>query len=376
MERTSSFRQAAASLSRTVSERRFMIQRATSDLVRSLSGTEKTFKCAICLCFERINEGFAVEECGHMFCYECLSTYTGSQIVDGITDIQCPYIDSEAGTRCTTRLQETQILQLVEEDPDIICKYQRFKAFHVNANNRECPKCGHVQAGDPAAPQMRCNSCGLLYCFAHSNAHAPTESCSDYEARTAQSTATRKLLEQDTKPCPNCGALTHKFTGCNHMTCSQCRQDWCWLCGERIDVSGMFPAHYAAANIASPCAGKQFTDDSNDGDGEGCSCAYCMMCLMVFSPLAVPFWLLAILVFLVNSIATLPWLVSRPEYRRTWFRWVTPLYILLGIYVSIAGAIIIVPCLLVGIPVLIVFLALCLLLCIICPCLFCSCTIE
>ena len=30
--------------------------------------------------------------------------------------------------------------------------------------------------------------------------------------------------------CPHCGYGTEKIYGCNHMTCSKCRKEWCWLC--------------------------------------------------------------------------------------------------------------------------------------------------
>ena len=32
------------------------------------------------------------------------------------------------------------------------------------------------------------------------------------------------------KKCPNCGIITEKYEGCNHITCSKCNYQWCWLC--------------------------------------------------------------------------------------------------------------------------------------------------
>ena len=36
------------------------------------------------------------------------------------------------------------------------------------------------------------------------------------------------------KKCPNpaCGVLTEKLSGCMFMTCTQCREVWCWQCGQ------------------------------------------------------------------------------------------------------------------------------------------------
>jgi hypothetical protein len=50
---------------------------------------------------------------------------------------------------------------------------------------------------------------------------------------------------QTGRPCPGCGILTEKNGGCNHMTCPQCKQEWCWICGDGIDDVG---AHFSAGN--------------------------------------------------------------------------------------------------------------------------------
>ncbi|KAF7651113.1 hypothetical protein LDENG_00115560 [Lucifuga dentata] len=39
------------------------------------------------------------------------------------------------------------------------------------------------------------------------------------------------LIQESTKPCPQCSVPVERNGGCMHMTCSVCRAEWCWLCG-------------------------------------------------------------------------------------------------------------------------------------------------
>ena len=231
-------------------------------------------------------------------------------------------------------LTDDQVLALLQ-DPKMIRKFQKFRASHRDRNYRECPRCDHLQVGDPAAPQMTCAACGARYCFVHSTAHPPDEPCAAYEARTGGAiAATRRVLEATTKPCPQCHAPSHKFTGCNHMKCPRCAADWCWLCGEAIEVGEMFPPHYDATNLASPCAGQQFT-----GGGAG----WCGALLQIpFLVLAVPvFVALTLLIALLN-----PMRLCRGG--RLWFRWATVraiaglLFVLVALVVAlVVGALVV-----------------------------------
>ena len=69
-----------------------------------------------------------------------------------------------------------------------------------------------------------------------------------------------KLIERDfkkwkkgkiVKQCPKCGMWTEKIDGCNHMTCIECKYQWCWLCrGEYSEI------HF----FIGRCAGLQYNE--------------------------------------------------------------------------------------------------------------------
>ncbi|MBQ4080035.1 MAG: IBR domain-containing protein, partial [Thermoguttaceae bacterium] len=56
------------------------------------------------------------------------------------------------------------------------------------------------------------------------------------------------------KRCPYCKFWTEKNEGCNHMTCSNCKYQWCWLC------EGKYTYNHYEKGI---CRGFQFTKADN-----------------------------------------------------------------------------------------------------------------
>lgn len=48
------------------------------------------------------------------------------------------------------------------------------------------------------------------------------------------------------KPCPGCGVDTQKFSGCDHLLCTQCGTHWCFNCGEKQDEEDVYDHMMAA----------------------------------------------------------------------------------------------------------------------------------
>ena len=54
---------------------------------------------------------------------------------------------------------------------------------------------------------------------------------------------TMKLLKKDTKPCPKCGTMIHKLSGCSQMWCPDCHTAFDWRSG-RIEMGRIHNPHY------------------------------------------------------------------------------------------------------------------------------------
>ena len=60
---------------------------------------------------------------------------------------------------------------------------------------------------------------------------------------TPENIATTELLNKDTKPCPQCGTLIHKITGCDQMWCTSCNTPFSWRRGT-IETGHIHNPHY------------------------------------------------------------------------------------------------------------------------------------
>jgi len=117
---------------------------------------------------------------------------------------------------------------------------------------------------DPSVDWIVCGACSLHICFkcgderhdpaqCGKEAHELLSSRRSYmkEAQLAFDTWQQNKSDE-VKPCPNCKGFIEKNRGCNHMTCKNCKHQFCWLCMSKY-VSG----HYSSPSFPD-CNGKQY----------------------------------------------------------------------------------------------------------------------
>ena len=242
--------------------------------LRRLSSKPEFF-CKICYCNDLVGDGSTsiALPCGHRWHKDCLLGLIKSKVADSQLEILCPDVPTDVHERdlltnanevgCDTLITKEMIFDLAAElgDDELPATFTRFQEMISDPRVRECPRegCNQRQKGDPRRPKMTCEACDQQYCFAHATAHAPTQSCASYERQQrAETRANQQFVQGTTLECPACRKPTTKAGGCNHMTCSQCRAHWCWVCAREIK-GGQVSKHYAAYNWWG-CPGMQMAD--------------------------------------------------------------------------------------------------------------------
>lgn len=167
-------------------------------------------------------------------CKACLREWIWSEFESKVWDqINCP--------DCRSRMQYEDIRKFA---PSVVFrKYDRLStkaAFETIPGFRWCTtkgcKSGQVHDAGPEAPIFECAGCGNRQCVVHNRRWHDGETCAEYDYRTdgkqkkAEEQASKKVILETTKKCPGCKWDIEKNYGCDHMTCSRCRHEFCWVC--------------------------------------------------------------------------------------------------------------------------------------------------
>ena len=214
----------------------------SADSTTHLTTPEQT--CQVCFeGFTAVRSGSNRTDCGcgHDFCERCWSGYLAAKVDDGpaCLDARCPRVG------CATRVPEFFFADETRASlsTETRLKFQTFawRSFvDDNPKLKWCvaPGCERAvescssRVGPTSAEDARC-ACGASFCWACAEeAHRPVD-CATVRSwlvkNSAESENMRWILAH-TKPCPRCSRPIEKSTGCMHMTCSQCKHDFCWMC--------------------------------------------------------------------------------------------------------------------------------------------------
>lgn len=189
------------------------------------------------ICFDDIEVSASLCPCSSI-CENCFDSYIESEITQAKIhpngNLSCYYCLS----RCSGEITAECVMNKISDDSWLLQKYEQFR---MNAQIAADPKrfwcpfpnCnGIATIIDPFQNKAKCETCEITFCSSCKQQHSSlfpfcrgTSSASDPSVSQWKSSNGGKC-----KKCPNCRHLIEKNGGCNHMTCSLCRHEFCWRC--------------------------------------------------------------------------------------------------------------------------------------------------
>lgn len=220
-----------------------------SKFIVDLTTTKQGKVCGICRDEVPAKDLVAIG-CNHFFCRACYTQYLISKVDEGVGCplTRCPEF------RCTEVVTENFFRSLAPAEK--LATYSRYnlKSFvDMSSSFRWCPGrgCDYIAMGSNQLRAVLCK-CGMLFCFrCGEEAHVPA-SCDDmvtWAEKCRNESETANWILANTRKCPKCCTRIEKNQGCNHMTCRQCKFEFCWIC------MGPWTEHGANTGMACGCVG-------------------------------------------------------------------------------------------------------------------------
>ena len=194
-----------------------------------------------------------VPECGHSFCKSCWYDFLSVQIQENkLSFIKC--LDYE----CKEKLSDEFIINLLNNNNKLISIYKRYKLeleIINDPNKKLCPypNCdSYLELKYEKNKNVTCLNNHTFCFFCLKKPHGKLACDARFDSEIIEFTKNNFV-----KICPNCGIITEKSSGCNHITCSKCNYQWCWLCNGKY-IEG----HYNEGK----CKGFQFFKPKDEYD--------------------------------------------------------------------------------------------------------------
>ncbi|KXJ11382.1 E3 ubiquitin-protein ligase parkin [Exaiptasia diaphana] len=216
-----------------------------------------------CLACQEIMDPVLVFPCdvGHAMCLECFGMYCETRLNDrqfvqneniGYT-LPCPGDTDSCSSAFIEEAHHFRVLGQNQYE-----RYQRFgtEEYVLQTGGVLCPGpgCGMGLYPPAGSRTIRCEGgCRGEFCRQCKEAYQRGHVCPTQRSQPTAEAArqsryqvsadsarrarweqeeeeARSLIQQISKNCPKCKVATEKSGGCNHMTCTRCKYEWCWLC--------------------------------------------------------------------------------------------------------------------------------------------------
>ncbi|KAL6225136.1 hypothetical protein ACLB2K_003988 [Fragaria x ananassa] len=208
------------------------------DEVAQMAGTSLTKRikseadCPICLC--DVEDGYRLEDCGHLFCRSCLVEQCESAIHN---QDSFPLRCTHEGCESPVLITDLRSLLSVEKLEDLFrASLGSFVAMSCGTYrfcpSPDCSSIYQVAAPGKEAEPFVCGSCYAETCTMCHLEHHPYMSCKQYKEFKEDPDSSLKEWckgKEHVKSCPVCKYTIEKIDGCNHIEC-RCGKHICWVC--------------------------------------------------------------------------------------------------------------------------------------------------
>lgn len=205
------------------------LRRRSDAMQESQSGSKA---CGIC--YEDATMAYSMV-CGHSFCLDCWQSYLRESVssaagTSAILRMHCPQHDCLARVTADT-LQELSPDLLSTWNSAFLNSFTERNSKYSHCTGPDCHMIAHTETppGVKGLP-VTCESCDTSFCFHCSELPHQPARCNDHREWQRIFGSSSFWVRKNSKPCPSCRVPIEKNKGCNHMTCSRCGADFCWLC--------------------------------------------------------------------------------------------------------------------------------------------------
>ena len=222
---------------------------------------EKRFECAICYSEQdSLKDCVIIKSCGHGVCKSCVKSYVDYELNNAFLKAGkfcCPSCDNEIGLALLINLATSA------QKVDVYMRQTIERIYAVLKSYKWCPSanCSNILQIDLTSNPhgtISC-SCGFQMCLKCNNKpHFPAR-CSQIANYYRQLKSMDEFTFDDSayhsrgKKCPCCHVFMEKNGGCNQMSCSMCKEPFCWNCvrpwKEHLKLTG--GQHNCVANANS-----------------------------------------------------------------------------------------------------------------------------
>jgi len=220
---------------------------------------DEEFDCPLCADTVKFNQTHTLA-CSHRHCDSCWKNWLQAQIDE--KGPGCLYATCMA-FKCKQVIPADFYATLLPRTADKIDEWVVANFVQANPSLKFCPSanCDKVleyATGGNGSSKVTC-LCGYSFCFACGQEDHLPASCpvvKSWLSKCSSDSENVNWILSNTKICPACKVSIEKNQGCNHMTCRNCRHEFCWLC------KGNWSGH----NACNQYAGDAATEDAKSQD--------------------------------------------------------------------------------------------------------------